>query len=179
MDALHTPPAALAALRALNETAFVRHFGPVVEHSPWVAQRAWARRPFADANALYAAMAGAIHGAAPDEQRALLNRHPELAGREALAGEMTADSHSEQGRLGLLSLSGPAVARLTALNRHYRERFGYPLVVALRLHATLDDVLATAQARLDNRPEDELPLALDQVCAVMRGRLERALATLA
>lgn len=179
MDTLQAPPAALLALQTLDESAFARHFGPVVELSPWVAQRAWVRGPFADADALYAAMAGAIHSATPDEQRALLNRHPELAGREALAGEMTADSNSEQGRLGLLTLSGTTMARLTDLNRRYRERFGFPLVVALRLHATLDDVLTAAQARLDNRPAEELPLALDQVCAVMRGRLARALETLA
>lgn len=179
MDTLQAPPAALIALQTLDETAFARRFGPVVELSPWVAQRAWTLRPFADADALYAAMAGAIHSATPEEQRALLNRHPELAGREALAGEMTADSHTEQGRLGLLTLSGAAMTRLTYLNRRYREHFGYPLVVALRLHATLDDVLDAAQARLHNRPEEELPLALDQVCAVMRGRLARALETLA
>ena len=88
--------------------------------------------------ALYDALARCIHDAARPEQIALLRVHPELAGREAVAGTMTPDSSAEQARLGLMALSPQAMARLAALNRAYQARFGFPFVVALRLHDSLD-----------------------------------------
>jgi OHCU decarboxylase len=173
-----TPPAPivpvpLAALHALGESQFVDHLGTVVEHSPWVARRAWADAPFASFEALYEAMARSIHGATPSQQLTLLRTHPELAGREAVAGTMTADSNAEQARLGLMALSPQTLARLTALNQAYQARFGYPFIVALRLHESLASVLQAGEARLRHDPDTEWPLALQQVCEVMRGRLAR------
>lgn len=155
---------------------FVQHLGGAVEHSPWVAQRAWLQRPFASLDALADAMQAAIRTASPDEQLALLRAHPELAGREAAEGAMTPDSTGEQARLGLLSLDAPTLARLHGLNRRYRERFGFPFIVALRLHASLDEVLSEGERRLDHDPATERALALDQVGHVMRGRLARLFA---
>ena len=102
--------------------------------------------------------------------------HSRVAGREAVAGQMTDDSTSEQGRLGLLSLSPAQWAQLQDTNRRYRERFGIPLIVALRLHGSLESVLDSALTRLQHTPDQEWATALDQVCEVMRGRLQRALA---
>ena len=150
--------------------------GGAVEHSPWVAERAWERRPFAGVDELAAAMRGVILSASREEQLQLLRAHPELAGREAAAGTMTTESTGEQGRLGLLSLSADRAARLQSLNRRYRERFGIPLIVALRLHDSLDSVFAAAEGRLAHDPAAEWAIALEQVCAVMRGRLDRLFA---
>ncbi len=164
----------IAALHALGESQFVDHLGAVVEHSPWVARRAWAHAPFASFEALYDAMAHSIHGATQAQQLTLLRAHPELAGREAVAGTMTADSNAEQARLGLMALSPQTLARLTALNQAYQARFGYPFIVALRLHESLDSVLLDGEMRLTHDPDTEWPIALGQVCEVMRGRLARA-----
>lgn len=163
----------MASIRALDEASFVALLGAVVEHSPWVARRAWLRGPFGSRQALFDALATEIHAAADAEQLALLRVHPELAGQEARAGTMTADSQSEQGRLGLLRLDAATVRRLDDLNRRYRERFGFPFIAALRLHAALDSVLADGEWRLGHDAATERRTALDQVCQVVRGRLER------
>jgi 2-oxo-4-hydroxy-4-carboxy-5-ureidoimidazoline decarboxylase len=157
----------------LDPEAFARLLAGAVEHAPWVAQRAWARRPFGDVAGVAKAMEAEILGAAREEQLALLLGHPELAGREAAAGEMTPESTGEQGRLGLLSLTRDRLLRLQALNRAYQDRFGFPLIVALRLHPTLDSVFTEAERRLAQDPVTEWAIALQQVCQVMRGRLDR------
>ena len=176
---LASPPAVLAAaptphtpgILGADQSTFVAAFAPMVERSPWVVQRAWAAGPFGTLDEVYAALCASIHAASEDEQLALLRAHPELAGQEALAGSMTAESNSEQARLGLLSLSTEQFLRLTALNRRYREKFGYPLIVALRLHASLAAVLEAAELRLFNDALIERAVALGQICEVIRGRL--------
>lgn len=163
----------LATLQAGTEDDFAARLGGAVEHAPWVARTAWSRRPFTDVTGLGAAMAEAILAAPREAQLRLLQGHPELAGREAQTGAMTPESTGEQGRLGLLSLSRENLQHLAALNATYRERFGFPLIIALALHETLDSVFAEAERRLHQTPQDEWRTALDQVCHVMRGRLRR------
>lgn len=173
MNTTTQPPIRLCTLNALQQDAFCALLGGMVEHSPWVARRAWADRPFASFDALFNALARSIRLAPRSQQLALLRVHPELAGREAVAGTMTADSNSEQGRLGLLDLQRDDFERLNALNRRYRERFDYPYVAALRLHGSLADVFRAFEQRLHNDAETELAVSLLQVCEVMRGRLAR------
>ncbi len=158
-------------LVSLDEATFCARLGAVVEHSPWVARQAWARRPFAHWQALFEAMSAVIQEASEARQLALLRSHPELAGQEARAGTMTSDSVSEQGRLGLLCLEGATVKRIEALNQRYRERFGFPFIAALRLHDSLDSVLLSGEARLLQDAQTERHHALHQICEVMRGRL--------
>lgn len=173
MNTPNEAPIPWKAFLALGETAFCELLGPVVEHSPWVAQRAWATRPFADREQLTRALADAILGASEAEQLRLLRGHPELAGQEARAGTMTADSQGEQGRLGLLSVDAATVQRIESLNERYRDRFGFPFIAALRLHASLDSVLESFEDRLRHDGATEHREALQQVCEVMRGRLHR------
>jgi len=156
---------------AADQASFVAAFGPVVERSPWVVQRAWAQGPFGTLAEVYGALIASIRAATVDEQLALLRAHPELAGHEALAGSMTAESNSEQARLGLFALSTEQYARLTGLNRRYSARFGFPMIVALRLHDDLESVLRHAEARLANDVVTERGVALDQIAEVIRGRL--------
>jgi len=167
-------PLSIEALQALDQEDLVACLGGVVEHSPWVVERAWAQAPFTSFSALFDALRQCIHDATTPEQIALLRVHPELAGREAVAGIMTPDSSAEQARLGLMALSPQTMARLAALNRAYQARFGFPFIVALRLHDSLDSVLLAGETRLIHAPDTELPIALGQVCEVMRGRLARA-----
>lgn len=156
-----------------DKQAFVARFGAVFEHSPWVAERAWERRPFPSLDALHAAMMQAVSQAQEQEQLALVRAHPELAGREAKAGALTADSSGEQGRLGFTSLAKDEFVKMREINRRYREKFGFPCIVALRLHATRASVVAEMERRLGNNAESELDNALEQIGHITRGRLDR------
>jgi 2-oxo-4-hydroxy-4-carboxy-5-ureidoimidazoline decarboxylase len=165
----------LDELNALEKDAFVARLGAVFEHSPWVAERAWPHGPFASPEALHEAMLGAVHGAGREEKLALVRAHPELAGAQAREGALTADSTSEQGRLGFTSLSREEYLRMQELNRRYREKFGFPCIVALRLHGTRQSVMAEMARRLANDAETEIGNALEQIGQIARGRLEKLL----
>jgi 2-oxo-4-hydroxy-4-carboxy-5-ureidoimidazoline decarboxylase len=143
----------------------------VFEHSPWVAQEALARGPFDGVDELHAAMVDAVHAAPRERQVELIRAHPELAGREAAAGELTAESSREQRGAGLDRLSHSQFEALRALNRDYRETFGFPLVVFVREH-TPDSIIAWGRERLTNSREDEIDTALGEIGKIARARLE-------
>jgi OHCU decarboxylase len=144
---------------ALDEESFVGRYGHLFEHSPWVAREAFHRGGDFEA---------AVREAPRDRQLALVRAHPELAGREA---ELTGASTSEQAGAGLNRLTPDELAEWRALNRDYRERFGFPLVVCVREH-TKDSILAWGRERLDNDAEQELDIALGEVLKIARLRLE-------
>ena len=157
----------------MEKGGFVERYGGVFEHSPWVAEAAWERGPFASLDDLHRAMMAAVREAPSERQLALVRSHPELAGREAGAGTLTADSSSEQGRLGFTSLSRQEVNKMAELNRRYREKHGFPCIVALRLHATREGVMAEMERRLANESDVELEKALEEIGHITRGRLEK------
>ncbi|MSQ54100.1 MAG: 2-oxo-4-hydroxy-4-carboxy-5-ureidoimidazoline decarboxylase [Betaproteobacteria bacterium] len=163
----------LGEVNTLAREQFVEALGGVFEHSPWVAEIVAAQRPFASVDALHAAMLAAVHGASDAEKLALICGHPELAGREAAASALTADSASEQGRLGFTALSRDELQRIAELNRRYRERFGFPCIVALRLHASRASVLAEMERRTASVRDAELAAALEQIGHITRGRLDK------
>lgn len=165
----------LSEINALSAGQFIAALGNVFEHSPWVAERVVDKRPFADVSALHAAMTDALSAASPVEQLALIRAHPELAGREAVEGSLTVDSGSEQGRLGLIALSRTEFQRMADLNRRYRERFGFPCIIALALHADRESVFRAFESRLKNGQEQELANALEQIGHITRARLEKML----
>jgi OHCU decarboxylase len=165
----------LAQLNALDEARFVALLGGVFEHSPWVARQAWRDRPFASVDALFRSMRDAVGDARAERQLALMRAHPELAGREASRGELTPDSSGEQARLGLLNLDRSQAERIAEINRRYRQRFGFPCIVALALHASLASVMAEMQRRLGNTEAAERANALEQIGHIARGRLDRIL----
>ena len=158
-----------------DKQAFVARFGGVFEHSPWVAERAWEGRPFASSRELHEEMMRVVSKASAAERLALVRAHPELAGREANEGGLTADSSSEQGRLGFTALSKEEFRTTGELNRRYREKFGFPCIVALRLHATRASVVAEMERRLGNNADAELVAALEQIGHITRGRLAKLL----
>jgi 2-oxo-4-hydroxy-4-carboxy-5-ureidoimidazoline decarboxylase len=165
-------PIPLAALNGFDRPEFTRALGEVFEHSPWVAERAWARRPFRSVDALHNAMMDAVRASPAEKQLALIRAHPELAGREATTGTLTADSTSEQSRLGFTALTRAEVDRVAHANRAYREKFGFPCIVALRLHGTRDAVIAEMERRADNDRDTEIGVALEQIGHITRGRLD-------
>lgn len=160
----------LTDLNAAPRDAFVAHLGGIFEHSPWVAERAYDRRPFASRDDLHAAMVAAVEEAGAERQLALLRAHPELAGRAAVRGEMTEHSKHEQGGSGLLACSPEEFARLQELNRAYGEKFGFPFIIAVR---GLDRaaIIAAFERRLDNTREAEMAEALRQVERIAALRL--------
>jgi len=164
---------ALTEANSLGEREFVARFGSVFEHSPWVAQRAWAKRPFRSVDALHRAMIEAVARAKEEEQLALVRAHPELAGAEAKTGDLTTDSSSEQARLGFLQLTQKDLRKIARLNQGYRERHGFPCIVALRLHATRESVVAEMERRLANDSSTEMKNALEQIGHITRGRLDK------
>jgi len=160
----------LAGINALDRDAFVAAFGHVAEHSPWVAERAFAARPFADVAALQSAMVAAIDAAPPDLQLALLRAHPELAGRAAIGGALTAASTAEQSGAGLGSCSPAEYAALQSLNARYNARFGFPFILAVKGYDRAG-VIAEFERRIANSPEVERAEALRQVARIVGLRL--------
>ena len=144
----------LDQLNASDSAAFVAAVGDVFEHAPWVAERAYAARPFASVAALHDAMMQAVRSAPREQQLAFLRGHPELAGKVARAGAMTADSRSEQGGLGLNRLSDTDFARFERANAAYARKFGFPFIVCVRLHKSAESILAAFEQRVGNDPDD-------------------------
>lgn len=165
--------ASAAALGALDADAFVAAVGPVYEKSPWIAERAHAKSaPFDSLTAIDAALWSVVASASDEEQLVLLRAHPDLAGKAALAGDLTAESTEEQQRAGLGQLSADEMAKFTALNGAYTARFGFPFILAVR-NASKRVILASFERRLGNPAGVERAECLAQVrkIAWMRLRL--------
>ncbi len=167
-------PLALDAINALDRSAFTARLGGVFEHSPWVAERAWAARPFAGLAALHAAMVDAMRAGSEAERTALLRAHPELAGREAKERRLTADSEGEQKSAGLDRFDAAEMRGLAVMNAAYRAKFGFPFIIAVRAR-TKDEILAEFAHRLARTQAEERAAALAEVETIARIRLERML----
>jgi OHCU decarboxylase len=160
-------PFRLSQLNLLDRAAFVLAVGWVFEHSPWVAERAWLRRPFGSLDDLHAAMVAELTAASPEEQVAVLRAHPDLGARV----KMTDASGAEQAGAGLNSLSPHEYARLQSLNTAYHDRFGFPFLYAVK-GSTRHDILDALEARVSAGRDEELREALRQVARIARFRLE-------
>ena len=161
----------ISRINVIDEETFVQLLGGVFEHSPWVARRAFARRPFASRAALHAAMVDVVERASREQQTALLNAHPELAGKETRAGALTVSSHAEQAGAGLNALAPEELARIGELNRAYRARFGFPFIIAVRDHDRRG-IVAELERRLREDREVEVANGLRQVYRITEIRLE-------
>jgi 2-oxo-4-hydroxy-4-carboxy-5-ureidoimidazoline decarboxylase len=160
----------IAEVDAMDSEAFVTALGAAVEHSPWVALEAWRRRPFGSVAALQLAFEAALRGAPRERRLELLRAHPELAGREAAAGEMTGASEREQHAARLDRLAADELAALTVLNADYGARFGFPYIACVREHS-VESLLAWGRARLARDPEAEAATALAEVGKIVGLRL--------
>jgi 2-oxo-4-hydroxy-4-carboxy-5-ureidoimidazoline decarboxylase len=162
----------LEPLNAADKTSFVGALGDLVEYAPWVAETAYARRPFATLHDLYHAMTSAMRGADSEQRLAILKGHPDLAGKAARAGALTADSKAEQASAGLDRLSEEEYARFHRLNDAYRTRFGIPFIVCVRRH-TKDSILHQFERRLQNERDVEIDTALAEVFRIVALRLDQ------
>ena len=167
-------PTTLAALNAADRAAFTAALGHLFEHSPWVGERAWSHRPFRDAAHLHAGLCATMRAAPMEQQLALIRAHPDLAGRLAQQGKLTAESAKEQTSAGLNQLSGAELAELTRLNDGYKAKFGFPFVICARLNAR-NAILAALRARLANYPAAEHAAALAEIEKIAWLRLQDTL----
>jgi 2-oxo-4-hydroxy-4-carboxy-5-ureidoimidazoline decarboxylase len=162
---------ALDAVNRLTDLAFVEMFGDVAEHSPWLAEYALGIRPFLNREAMITAFRDGLHQARADAQQALIRAHPDLAGKAARAGAVTDDSRNEQSGAGLDRLGDAEFNRFTDLNDRYRQKFGFPFILAVK-GAGKAEILAAFEKRLANSVQDEFATALAQICRIMRFRIE-------
>jgi len=161
----------LDEVNRLSEGEFVRRFGGVLEGSPHFAGRVWRERPFGSFDELHGAFVRAVREAPESERLALVRAHPDLAGKAAVAGELTPESAGEQASAGLDRLTPDEYEEFGRINREYRERFGFPLVVCVREH-TKASILSSAGERLGRTRDEELETAVGEVLKIARLRLE-------
>ena len=158
----------LENINAMSTDDFVEAFGAIYEHSPWVAERAAAERPFASIDEMRRVMQSAVATTAPDVQLALICSHPQLQGRAAET--LTADSMSEQRSAGLDQCSPEEVEELAALNGAYRDKFGFPFVIAVR-GLTRHDIIEELARRLGNDRDVEFHACLLQIYKIAELRI--------
>jgi len=163
-----------AEINALDRGAFVATLGGIFEHSPWVADGAFAARPFASVDALHGAMLGVVSAAGEARQLALLRAHPELAGKAAVRGELTADSTTEQAGAGLAACTPGEFARLQALNARYNEKFGFPFILAVKGYDRAG-IIAEFARRVEHDRATEFAECLQQIAKITRLRLDTLL----
>lgn len=156
----------VAELNAMSREEFTRVLGPVFEHSPWVAARSCARRPFENREQLRTTMCETVEHATADEKLALIRAHPDLVGRAVL----TSESQAEQASAGLGNLSATEMTRFEKYNRGYRERFGFPFVICARLNKK-EAILRAFPERLLHSREKEIETALGEIYKIAELRL--------
>jgi OHCU decarboxylase len=161
----------MESINELDRAAFVQRYGPLFEHSPWVAEDAWNARPFADEDELYDALRNAMYDAPRSRQLALIRAHPDLAGKAAIEGTLTTSSEREQSSAGLDRLTPAEYEQFTRTNAAYRRRFGFPFVVCVREH-TKESILRVAAERLEHTNDEEVRVALEEIAKIARLRLE-------
>ena len=165
-------------VRDLPRAAFVDHFGGVFEHSPWVAQAAFDAGLDAScdtASGLHALMSRAMMAGDDVQKLALIMAHPDLAGRLALAGRLTAESTREQASAGLDQLTDEERARFTELNDAYKARFGFPFIMAVKGRSK-GEIMEAFERRIAHDSTREFATALDEISRIARLRLGDMLA---
>jgi 2-oxo-4-hydroxy-4-carboxy-5-ureidoimidazoline decarboxylase len=160
----------LQSLNTLDRDAFTQALHFAFELSPWVVERAWDARPFASVEAMHEAMMAVLDAATTADKLALIRAHPELAGKAAIAKQLTAESNAEQASAGLDRLTPEEFARFHALNAAYAERFGFPFIICVRLNDK-DSILKAMAARLSNDEASEIAEAITQVGLISKLRL--------
>ena len=151
--------------------AFIERYGDIYEHSPWVAEKAWERRAGATRDELAGLLAACVDDASREQKLDLIRAHPDLAGRAAVAGELTVSSTAEQASAGLDRCTPEEFELLHSLNRRYRTRFGFPFVMAVR-NSTRKQIIEAIEDRLDSDPEAEFSTAINEIHKIARLRLE-------
>jgi len=161
----------IAQLNTMPAAEFVKVLGSLYEHSPWFAEAAAAKRPFASVAELAAALRAAVDGAGAEAQVKLVRAHPELAGKAAVRGDLTAESTREQSGAGLNQCTPEEFERLQSLNARYNEKFGFPFILAVRGYDRAG-IIGEFARRIENTPEAELQTCVNQIHRIAQFRLD-------
>lgn len=164
----------LGDLDDMSTEEFVEQLKDIFEHSPWVAESVADKRPFKSLRTLHSTMVQAVADASKRKQIDLICAHPDLAGKAALAGELTESSTSEQAGAGLDSLSSEEFAEFHKLNDAYKSKFGFPFILAVKGHDKAS-ILQAFRTRLEHDADQEKIEALRQIGEIGRFRLEALL----
>ena len=162
----------LDELNACTQGDFVAALANIFEYSPWVAEQAFAARPFAGVNALFAAMKTTVEHAPQELRLALIKSHPDLADKTQRAAGLTAESTSEQNSVGLDRLSDAEYEAFERVNNAYRSKFGFPYIVCVRRH-TKDSILSNFEQRLPNDAATETSTSIAEICRIAALRLDQ------
>ena len=160
----------ISQLNQLDQPEFVRVVGPVFEHSPWIAEMTWSKKPFADLENLLRALCDSVKNSGAEKQLALIRAHPDLVGKFALAAQLTKESTSEQANANLNKLSSEEINLFQKQNAAYKNKFGFPFVICARLNKK-EAILAGFEQRLKNSREEEIKTALEEIFKIAELRL--------
>ncbi len=156
----------IAELNQMGQDAFVAALGAVFEHTPAIAHQAWCQHPFADITELHQAMVNVANAMSRDEQLALIRAHPDLGSK----AKMAPASVKEQAGVGLDRMTQEEYDRFLSLNQRYKDKFGFPFIVAVKNH-TKESIFAAFEERLGNTPELEMKQALTEITKIAQFRL--------
>ncbi len=170
-------PVPLSTLNEMTREQFVGVCGGFFEHSPWIADRTWAHRPFASREALHAALVATVAAATEPEQVGLIAAHPDLVGRLARDGKLTNESTAEQRAAGLVGLTDAEIAAFDRYNGEYRAKFGFPFVICARENKK-EAILAAFPIRLANDSSKEIQTALVEIAKIANLRIYDAISEL-
>jgi OHCU decarboxylase len=159
------PRLTLTHVNSLDRASFVAALGSLFEGTPAIVEQTWDARPFESFDALHTALIATMRALPFDAQIALIRAHPDLAGRAAIAGELTPESTREQASARLDQLSEAEFTRFHQLNTAYREQFGFPFVICVR-EQTRTTILASFEQRLGNQRAAEVATALTEIAKI-------------
>lgn len=162
----------LSELNQMSQEKFVSGLGAVYEHTPAIAQAAWHKHPFSDLTSLHQAMVNIVNAMSQEEQLALIQAHPDLGSKAKMADA----SVQEQAGVGLNQLTPDEYDRFVSLNQAYKEKFGFPFIIAVKNH-TRASILAAFEHRLENTMEAEREQALTEINQIAQVRLEKLVAS--
>lgn len=154
----------------MSQEEFTSVLEEIWEETPEIAQKAWHSKPFEDMEALYQSMVDVVSNMSDREQLALIKAHPDLGSK----AKMAEASVQEQAGVGLDRLSASAYQRFQNLNQAYKDKFGFPFIVAVKYH-TQESILEAFATRLENSLEQEKKQALEEICKIARLRLAAAI----
>lgn len=160
----------IAELNQMSQEDFTVVLGEIWEKTPEIAQRSWQSRPFADLKALYQVMVTIVSDMSEAEQLALIKAHPDLGSKV----QMAEASVQEQAGVGLDRLSESEYQRFQSLNQAYKDKFGFPFIIAVKNH-TKESILTAFESRLENSQDQEKQQALSEISQIARLRLETTL----
>jgi OHCU decarboxylase len=154
-----------------SRATFVEKYGGIYEHSPWVAEQVFDAAPIGSLDKLGEVFAQCVDAAEYDTRLQLIRAHPDLAGRAAVRGELTAESTAEQASAGIDQCTDDEYAQFVEFNTAYVQKFGFPFVMAVK-NSNRHEILAAFATRIENDAEAEFATAIREIHKIARLRLE-------